>query len=242
MEVERVLSDKFCTKCRENKDVICFSKDKNRKDGLSPWCKNCCAKNKSNWYKKSKDKITKYGKEYYQKNREELLKEIKEYKEKNKERVSAYKKTWIENNKEHVAKLIQEWKKKNKDYYNKTRNKRNKKRRQQDVLFKLISNLRSRLSNGVRSKKWYKNSIFSEYLGCTLEQLRDYLEKQFMQGMTWENYGELWQIDHVMALGLAKTIEEMIKFCHYTNLQPLWKEDHKKKTAIDIGKINNKNE
>jgi hypothetical protein len=39
--------------------------------------------------------------------------------------------------------------------------------------------------------------------------------------MSWENYGK-WHVDHVIPLASAKTPEDLIKLCHYTNLQPLW--------------------
>ncbi len=57
--------------------------------------------------------------------------------------------------------------------------------------------------------------------------------------MTWENYGlgyGTWQIDHIKPLvsfDLSKR-EEFLQACHYTNLQPLWHEDHVKKTRNDI--------
>ena len=36
---------KRCTKCKKNKDEICFSKNaRNKKDGLNPWCKECMSK------------------------------------------------------------------------------------------------------------------------------------------------------------------------------------------------------
>jgi len=47
--------------------------------------------------------------------------------------------------------------------------------------------------------------------------------------MNWDNYGK-WEIDHVIALSLAKTPEEMYKLCHYTNLKPLWEADNASKS------------
>jgi hypothetical protein len=67
-----------------------------------------------------------------------------------------------------------------------------------------------------------------EIVGCTPEFLKEHLEKQFVDGMTWENRGE-WHIDHKIPLSSAKTEEELYKLCHYTNLQPLWAEENLKK-------------
>ncbi len=46
--------------------------------------------------------------------------------------------------------------------------------------------------------------------------------------MNWDNYGFYnttynygWDIDHIIPLSSAKSEEDVIKLCHYTNLQPL---------------------
>ena len=45
--------------------------------------------------------------------------------------------------------------------------------------------------------------------------------------MTFDNHGlHGWHIDHITPLSTATTEEEIIKLCHYTNLQPLWAEDN----------------
>ena len=46
--------------------------------------------------------------------------------------------------------------------------------------------------------------------------------------MNWDNRSE-WHIDHIVPLSSANTEEELIRLCHYTNLQPLWAEDNLKK-------------
>ena len=65
-----------------------------------------------------------------------------------------------------------------------------------------------------------KNKTF-EIVGCEPNELKMYLEKQFVVGMSWENRNE-WHIDHIIPLSSAKTEDELYKLCHYTNLQPLW--------------------
>jgi len=54
------------------------------------------------------------------------------------------------------------------------------------------------------------------------------LEHQFKEGMNWDNQGK-WHIDHIIPLSSGNTEEEIIKLCHYTNLQPLWAIDNMKK-------------
>jgi len=54
------------------------------------------------------------------------------------------------------------------------------------------------------------------------------LEKKFVGGMSWENYGK-WHIDHIIPLSSANNEDEIYKLCYYTNLQPLWSEENLKK-------------
>lgn len=69
------------------------------------------------------------------------------------------------------------------------------------------------------------------YLGCTREEFYNHIEKQFLPGMTWENYGtgeNNWSIDHYIpkeAFNILNQEEQDICF-HYTNLQPLWHIDN----------------
>ena len=72
-----------------------------------------------------------------------------------------------------------------------------------------------------------KNKTF-DIVGCSPLQLREYIEKQFVNGMNWENRSS-WHIDHIIPLSSANNEEELYKLFHYTNLQPLWAEDNMKK-------------
>ncbi len=71
-------------------------------------------------------------------------------------------------------------------------------------------------------------------LGCSFEQLRGYLQSKFRDGMTWENYGPTWHVDHIKpcaAFDLTKPEEQAACF-HYTNLQPLFKLDNLRKNRF----------
>lgn len=106
-------------------------------------------------------------------------------------------------------------------------------RKETDILFVIKRNLRGRTRSAIKQKLFIKNKNLIEYLGCTALQLRIHLQNQFKSSMNWNNYGfgrGKWNIDHIIPLSSATTVEEMYKLAHYTNLQPLWHEENQKKT------------
>lgn len=57
---------------------------------------------------------------------------------------------------------------------------------------------------------------------------RKYLQAQFASGMTWENYGTVWHVDHIIPLSrfdLSCPINQRVAFC-YENTRPLWATDN----------------
>jgi hypothetical protein len=101
-----------------------------------------------------------------------------------------------------------------------------------DVGFKLRMVLRSRVRMALfktSSRKSYKTE---ELIGCDVESLKLYLERQFNGGMSWDNHRE-WHIDHIIpCASFDLTDPEQQKQCfHYTNLQPLWAFDNLSKGA-----------
>jgi hypothetical protein len=100
-------------------------------------------------------------------------------------------------------------------------------------------NLSARIRGALKSKK-YKKSI--EYLGCTIEQFKEHIEFQFETGMSWDNYGEVWHIDHIIPIkyeqgGKEPSLEDTIERLHWTNTQPMFAEENIAKSNKFIGKI-----
>lgn len=88
---------------------------------------------------------------------------------------------------------------------------------------KLSTLLRGRIKDAIGGKKKAGSAILD--MGCTVEELKKYLESKFMPGMTWENHSVVgWHIDHIKPLAMfdLSSREDFLKSCHYTNLQPLW--------------------
>ncbi len=102
--------------------------------------------------------------------------------------------------------------------------------RECDPIGHLKSSLRSRINSGLKAAHLPKTKRTLEYLGCTLEFYRAYLQEKFQEGMKWENWGKgsgTWQIDHVCPVqfkrdGKKPTGNEVETRLHYTNTQPLW--------------------
>lgn len=105
---------------------------------------------------------------------------------------------------------------------NAVRNVRQKRKMAADPVFKLSRIMRSRLAHVLKGR--VKEGRCFEYLGCTFEQLRAYLEAKFLPGMTWENHGKVWHVDHEKPLVSLHVDREasLRQLCHYTNLRPLW--------------------
>jgi len=102
---------------------------------------------------------------------------------------------------------------------------------------KYTTNLQERLSQIIRTRIRAalitgapKSNNTIKLLGCSIKQLKRHLEKQFMDGMTWDNYGK-WHIDHIkpcISFNLDNAEEQMCCF-NFNNLQPLWAKDNLRK-------------
>lgn len=102
-----------------------------------------------------------------------------------------------------------------------------KARRRTDVGFRLGLILRSRIGNALRGNKKPGSAVRD--LGCSVEELKVYLESKFQPGMSWDNYGYRgWHIDHIKPLASFDLTDrqQFLQACHYTNLQPLWAKDN----------------
>ena len=97
----------------------------------------------------------------------------------------------------------------------------------------LYEKARKRIKHALKNSK-SKKSI--EYLGCDITTFREHLEKKFVDGMNWENYGKIWHIDHIIPIGYKNpTLEEVIERLHYLNTQPLWASENISKGNRYIG-------
>lgn len=157
-------------------------------------------------------------KEWVAANKEKILKTHKIWYEKNKEIIRKY----AQNNKAKRAKHNLKYRLNNKHAINSKL-----KIYRKQPLVKLAIVMRAMVLRFCRLTNTDKDLHSNEYIGCNKLQLKEYLEKQFKPGMSWENHGE-WHIDHIKPITAFKE-HEIMKANHYTNLQPLWREENLRK-------------
>ena len=224
---------KSCSKCKLDKEFISFHKSSRNKCGYRSQCISC----EREYKEVNKDKYKEYSK-----NRPYDAISKRNYYLENKEYILLQRKSAYENNKESKLEYQKNYNKINKD----KRNAYLSERRQNDPLFRLITNVRNLIYNSFYYNGYSKNSKTEELLGCSFEELKDYLESKFEPWMNWDNRGLYsgefnygWDIDHVIPLSSVNKEDEIIKLNHYTNLQPLCSKINRdiKKDNLEYGII-----
>lgn len=223
------MEEKICTNCKDLKPINEFPPDKKHSDGHASWCRVCGRMASKRWADNHKDSI-------------------KQRRIKNKQHIIAYgKKRWIEK-KEHMYKKSREWALSHPDKmsdYSKAcraRNYEHAKELGRKAAIRRISTVTGKLNNRMGTDirysltKGLKNGQRWEILaGYTVDQLKVHLEKQFKDGMSWENYGITWEIDHKIPKSIFNfTKPEDIDFKRcwaLKNLRPLEKHSNRVKSA-----------
>lgn len=195
------ITKKTCNKCSVEKSILEFEKRSAFKDGYDCSCKECRRGIKTFTNKKCNTCNSVYTCEPYKSTKQK----IKKCKSCTKERNNNYRREYVKKNKASWA----------------VRN--------------VISQSFIRAFKG----QYKKSDRTEELLGCTIQEAINYIETTFKEGMSWENHGRckdgscenVWHIDHKIPLDSAKTEEELVKLCYYTNLQALWAFDNLSKNS-----------
>lgn len=149
----------------------------------------------------------------------------KKWYEKNKEKRLNYFSIWQKENYEYRKKYMDEYRLKNKERIKEVKRVYQKHKRHIDPLYKLISNFRTAIYIVLKENNLHKYGHYFDVLGYTPNELISHLEKQFIDGMNWENYGE-WHIDHIRPISSfifeSSEDEEFKKCWSLENLQPMW--------------------
>jgi len=177
--------------------------------------------------------------ENYYNNHEVRKQNQKIYQQDNIEKILEYQKEYYNNNLAIIKEKNQKWYVLNKDKISKEQkqklnsiegdnirfkqNQYRKQRKENDKLFKLTVNLRSQVSKIFTKTGYKKQETTKKLIGESFDFVKNYLEQKFLKEMNWDNWGDIWEIDHIIPTSKAKNKEDLIYLFHYTNLQPLFK-------------------
>lgn len=190
---------KTCCKCGIDKPLTDFYVRKDAPCGVRSKCKEC--------YKIEPEIKSQYDKQYYLINKAEKDAKAIQYYHANKDK----KKFYDNKNKEKVLAQRRE-------------------RYRNDIAYKLTCNLRCRLYTAMKRDKKCAHTL--ELLGCSASELRTYIQSLFTNGMSWDALmnGEI-HIDHIKPCALfdLSDAQQQRECFHYSNLQPLWADDNRKK-------------
>ena len=249
--------DKECTKCKEVKSLDEFSK----KAWWCKKCKNQYAReyriknsemlkekekekyrkrveadpewNKKEYLKRrDSDTYKKYRQKYYEENKENIAQRKREWNKKNADHVRERTKRYNQENKEHLDQKRKEYRIKNKEVIAEKRKIYRNGKLKNDPAYKL-KNLVARLVRHAlkRNDGSKAGESVLQYLPYTMDELKEHLEKQFQEGMTWDNHTtEGWHIDHIIPQ--SKLIYDSMDHPNFQkcwaleNLQPLWAKEN----------------
>ena len=138
------------------------------------------------------------------------------YQKKWKEANPEYNKTWKENNKDKIRETFKIY---------------DSQRRKIDKVYKFSRDVRNLIGGSFRRRDCKKPIKTEQILGCSIEEFKNYILTNCPEGVSLVNFHRYgYHIDHIIPLSNANSEEEIIKLCHYTNLQPLWWEDNLQKS------------
>lgn len=152
-------------------------------------------------YESRKDEYFWKQKAYREQNKQKVFESKRRYRSKNAESIKLKKREYGAKNRDKIAAKLRE-------------------RRASNPIVRMANSMRRSIRRYLDCGQKGEQSTFS-IIGCSQNELRLHLESKFKPGMTWENYGHYWHIDHIVPLISAKTTDDVKRLCRWENLQPL---------------------
>lgn len=228
---------KTCVSCKIEKEFVCFWNNKRNKDGKENRCVDCTKtflatkkesvkESQRKWREKNPNYMKEYGqseknkdyhRQYYKEHRAEYIQRKQQWRKDNPEREAETKKQYVNENRDKLNEYQRKWK---------------QEKRNTDEAYKLKSNISRRIRYELNTLlKGKKTKQTTELTGCSIEELKIYIESKFEESMTWDNYGKIWEIDHIIPCACWNLSEEFDNKCcwNYRNLRPLLKEQNRSK-------------
>lgn len=222
-----------CCTCRQNKLISDYHKDKSRKTGISPRCKECKSKTDKVHRSKNIDKIRENDKKYRSnpvvKEKARIRSSLWYYD--NHEYAIQYRRIHYRENIEQYNLNRRKWYEKNPDFKKTYFKMYNKIRKERDPEYALRCNISQRIRQSIKNNKIKASRDIERLCGCSLLFMKQWIEYQFLSEHTWENHGKIWHFDHVKPMSSFNLENEndMKRCFHWSNLQPLGVKENLKK-------------
>ena len=221
--MEQATETKTCYVCNTTKALTEFTLRKNKV------YRNKCRKCNVVWYRQyvlgNKEKNLAAKKKYRLANKEKIKIKNLKYCLVNREKIKKTQRKYYLVNREKILVRCRKYEENNREKMNETRRKYQRTKMKTDPIYKLAKACRSRTRTFLKIRNFQKKSSTFKMIGCSPQELMRHLSLKFTAGMTLENHGK-WHVDHIIPLSSASNEEDVIRLCHYTNLQPLWAQDN----------------
>jgi len=242
-------SCKVCCVCSKPKPLENFYKDQRNSDGRVGKCKTCWSKyisarrrekpelfakqteRSEEWAKNNPDKILQSRRKSYEKNKEKMRAASSKWKAENVEKNKAISALWLANNRARSDATSAKWTANNRAHINRYSAEYTSTRMETDFIFALKIRARHTIAASIKKRGYTKRSRTHEILGCDWAFFKSHIERQFLNGMTWEKMGCEIHIDHIVPMATAYTEEDVLALNHFTNLRPMWAKDNLIKNA-----------
>jgi hypothetical protein len=235
---------KHCTKCGQDKpaDLDHFHSNAARTDGLNQYCKPCKIAMKNDWKARNRDKVLKQG----ERRRERILGPMREARAAARARAVSARSAWLEDNAQLVAD-IEAWDNDVRPVSFIDTSKQDRVAEymakhgvcaatariqvRDDVKWKFYS-LRE-VRRALRGRKPGNANRAWASLPFSVDELREHLSALFADGMTFDNQGQAWELDHIVPQSaLPYDCPEHPNFAKVwalSNLRPVTKEENGRK-------------
>lgn len=217
-----------CTNCNETKSLDEFYVKKTAKNGRHSFCKKCMISKYSEQRKAYYKTYTRNDKAYI---------DTRVYPDgirncptckKDKSVEDYYYDSMIKNIKGSCKECTKEVRKR----YYPTQNKKRRERLDSHPELKIQRAFQTRFYRIIKGTA-KRSNLLSNYIGCSLEDFINWITYQFVDGMSLENYGKEWHLDHVRpcaSFDLSKD-EDILECMCWKNIRPCWKKENLTKSS-----------
>jgi hypothetical protein len=235
------MTRKTCNKCKIEKELGEFYKSQRNQDGYAYTCKQCRKLDTKEYYTDNKEKLKEKSNQFRKNNPDKIKQGLKNYRIKNDEKVRNLKREWsksengkkskkkyYENNSDKIKKRVSEYRKNNPEIGKKSEKWLNYMKLYRKEHYKKNPHMylwRTLLRNTLKRIGTKKEGETNDILGYSALELKEHIENQFKEGMSWENWGE-WHVDHKKPVSSFDKSEKISIINSLDNLQPLWAKEN----------------